>query len=265
MTNPYPSGRPYSNSPPTNPANFRRTSYASVAAGIASANHHSHPQSPPARSGALSHLLRNEELDRMRERESASYNSQSSFGTFPTMAGTDRTVERPWVSAGHLDGLGDDLLAPTPDFICPSYLRNSRHVERLHTEHLTAVATAKESHRQGKHVYYNRENPPSASMSTSSSGVNLPKLSSPFGRPPAHDVIDPVAYPESGLSKLPSCWSDIDKCPGLDISNDGLDVKFQGQTKTSDEAAAIRSDHPMPREVGLFYFEVTIISRGKEG
>jgi Ran-binding protein 9/10 len=52
---------------------------------------------------------------------------------------------------------------------------------------------------------------------------------------------------------------------GLDIQNSGTEVRFNGVTKTSDEAAALRSDHPMPKDVGIFYFEVSILSRGKDG
>lgn len=36
-------------------------------------------------------------------------------------------------------------------------------------------------------------------------------------------------------------------------------------TKTQDEAASVRSDHPMPRECGIYYFEITILSRHKDG
>lgn len=52
---------------------------------------------------------------------------------------------------------------------------------------------------------------------------------------------------------------------GLEIMADGTEVRFNGVTKTSDEAAAVRSDFPMPKEVGIYYFEVTVLSRGKDG
>lgn len=156
---------------------------------------------------------------------------------------------------------------PFPEFICPSYLRSSRYVQRLAEEHNAAVASTKESRRQARHVFYNKDNPPSAPLSTSSSGVNLSKLSTTYGRPSAQDQIDRISIIdlEEGLDRLPSAWSNTDKCSGLDVLNGGVEVKFTGATKTSDEAASIRSDHSMPKDVGLYYFEVTVLSRGKEG
>lgn len=52
---------------------------------------------------------------------------------------------------------------------------------------------------------------------------------------------------------------------GLEILADGTEVRFNGVTKNSDEAASVRTEHPMPKEVGLYYFEVTVLSRGKDG
>jgi hypothetical protein len=74
---------------------------------------------------------------------------------------------------------------------------------------------------------------------------------------------NPVPNPTP--KKLPTCWSETDKWPGLELSARGTEVKFTGSTKTGDEAASIRSDHPIPKEVGIYYFEVTILSRGKDG
>lgn len=39
-----------------------------------------------------------------------------------------------------------------------------------------------------------------------------------------------------------------------------------GPPKVSDtDAAAVRADKPMPPQCGLFYYEVAILSKGKEG
>jgi hypothetical protein len=51
----------------------------------------------------------------------------------------------------------------------------------------------------------------------------------------------------------------------MEILAEGGEVRFNGITKTQDDAAAVRSDYPMPRQVGIYYFEVTILSRAKEG
>ena len=44
-----------------------------------------------------------------------------------------------------------------------------------------------------------------------------------------------------------------------------MDVKSSGTSKTQDEAAAIRADHPIPRECGIYYYEVTVLGKAREG
>ncbi|KAF2234106.1 SPRY-domain-containing protein [Viridothelium virens] len=80
------------------------------------------------------------------------------------------------------------------------------------------------------------------------------------------DVIEraPPFTVDDSVSQLPSRWSDIDKWAGLEITGDGLHVRLTGSSKGTDEAAAVRADHPMPRECGIYYYETTIHSRGKE-
>jgi hypothetical protein len=38
-----------------------------------------------------------------------------------------------------------------------------------------------------------------------------------------------------------------------------------GQGRTDADAASVRSNHPIPSECGIYYFEIEIISRGREG
>ncbi|KAK3701636.1 hypothetical protein LTR37_015387 [Vermiconidia calcicola] len=93
-------------------------------------------------------------------------------------------------------------------------------------------------------------------------------LSQHIHRPgPVQDVIERMPYmrDEEKSHPLPSRWSDDDRMSGLEVLAEGTEVRFTGVTKTSDEAASVRSDQPMPKEVGLYYFEVTILSRGKDG
>ena len=64
---------------------------------------------------------------------------------------------------------------------------------------------------------------------------------------------------------LSSRWSDQDKYPGLDISVDGLDVRYSGAASKADiEAASIRADYPVTPACGMAYFEVTITSKSKD-
>lgn len=65
---------------------------------------------------------------------------------------------------------------------------------------------------------------------------------------------------------LPSCLSETEKHHGLELTNAGLEVRYMGPVNKSDqEAAAVRADHPMPPQCGIYYFEITILSKPKEG
>jgi hypothetical protein len=44
-----------------------------------------------------------------------------------------------------------------------------------------------------------------------------------------------------------------------------LDVLVTGSGKADSDAGAIRSDNPAPESAHLYYFEVTIISKGRDG
>lgn len=231
--------------------------------------------------GTLSQLLRTDQMERQRERErererqrsQSNHNNDNSSPApnVPKVPSVNAGVEKSWPHFHQsYQPLPDEILAPPPKFICPSYLRSSRHVQRLAEKHESAsppqAASPLAATRPGKHVYYTDDNPPPAPLSASSSTVSLSKSPSSHGRPSAQDIERPPPLViEQDLKKLPSAWSETDKCSGLEVSNAGTEVKFTGATKTSDEAAAIRSDHPIPKEVGLYYFEVTILSRGKEG
>lgn len=145
----------------------------------------------------------------------------------------------------------------TPHFFIPSYLKGSRHAERLEEAHRARLAAQRDAQ--------SRHSSNAGSLSTSSSSVNLHKMV-PSHRGMTHDIIEraPV-YVEETVAPLPTKWNEADKFTGLEILADGTEVRFSGQSKTHDEAAAVRADHQMPRQCGIYYFEVTVVSKGKEG
>lgn len=78
---------------------------------------------------------------------------------------------------------------------------------------------------------------------------------------------------------VPTCWSDEDRSELLEISEDGLGVKFRGQswafrklrlrqtlnasgsatmTRAEQDAAAVRTRVPLLPDVDIFYFEMMI-------
>ena len=159
---------------------------------------------------------------------------------------------------GHHTTTGPEAPKLEPFFI-PQHLEGSRYAEQLREAYKAKLV----AQRDLRTPYSSA----SGSLSNSSSSANLHKTV-PSHRGMTHDIIEraPVpALPETSPPPLPSKWSESDKFPGLEVTNNGLEVKFTGMAKASDEAAAVRADHPMPRACGIYYYEVTVLSRGKEG
>lgn len=143
-------------------------------------------------------------------------------------------------------------------FFIPSYLRNSRHIERLQAAHEIKMVAQ-------------REAPPTpakgnGALSSRSSNASLSKLP-PSHRGIKHEVVEhqpPVDYGD--LTPLPSRWAETDKNQAIEVGLDGLEVRFVGGAKLHEhEAAAARTDHPIPAQVGIYYYETTITSKGKDG
>lgn len=161
--------------------------------------------------------------------------------------------------AGSLAGvLGWFPDAQLPEFFIPSYLRGSKHMERLQDKYKARL----QSQRDGRSA----RSSVAGSLSASASGVNLHKMI-PSHRGMTHEIIE-RPYKQSRedlpLAELPSRWSASDKAAGIEVASDGSEIKFNGNTKTSDEGAAARADRPVPREVGIYYFEMDVLSKNKE-
>lgn len=224
---------------------YRRSSYASVAAGRSTALFN--PDHTDTTDPAQHHLTRQQSRGMDTEGYAPGIGSRGGFGAEIWGQGEDMGAMEV------MDGARQ---------FTPSYLKHSRYAQRLEQAHIKRMQALRDS-RNTHHL-------PSGhgSLSTSSSSVNLHKMSSSHGnRAPLHDVVErtPIADTTDGLKGLPTRMNENDKWPGLETLADGTEVRFQGVTKTPDEAAAIRSDCPMLKEVGIYYYEVTILSRGKEG
>ena len=248
---------------------YRRTSYASVAAGTASTQQAS--QSAAQRPGAFSHLMHLTSPPVSYTQQSNPNQSSRMSNPIPAhpfgTGGID--VPESWGRAGgalshpdqHYYGYGrtwpDISLSEPLEFFTPTYLRGSKYMERLEK----AYKPKSNAQRDGSNC-----SPRPGSLSASSSSVSLHKLT-PSHRGMTYEIIERHPPPEEdSVSPLPSKWGEVDKHGGLELASDGLDVKYVGLTKMHDhEAVAARADQPMPPECGLYYFEVTIISKGKEG
>lgn len=70
------------------------------------------------------------------------------------------------------------------------------------------------------------------------------------------------------ISKLPQIWSAESRAPPIGLTADYLGAYFRTHNRREEDdksAAAIRADHPIPPSCLLYYFEIKIISKGKEG
>ena len=245
----------------------RRSSYASVAAGTAS------QASQPVRSGAFTHLL-NDTNDSYDPSHSSTYlhnrldtggmsqNGRESgrdtsyyghSGQLPSFSSAFGMFTNGHSHAGLGSPLGDEMFVP-------SYLKRSKHVRNLQ-ESQRARAKAR------------RNAPPSAtlqsgSLSTSANSASIYGKSPISYRGITSELIEraPPADDES-LAPLPSRWNALDKNGGLDVLSEGQEVKFTGPKPGGDrdhEACSIRADHYMPPQCGIYYYEVTILSRKRE-
>ena len=49
------------------------------------------------------------------------------------------------------------------------------------------------------------------------------------------------------------------------MSQSNLRVHYKGHGKTHKDASSVRATHPIPASCGLYYFEVKIVSKGRDG
>ncbi|MCJ1350302.1 MAG: hypothetical protein MMC33_000283 [Icmadophila ericetorum] len=275
MTNNIPQGSPGAASPaqytgPSASMPPRRSSYASVAAGIAAATTQS--QSPPIRSGAFSHLMNPTPLSSTRNQaqnlDAHRQNAQQSSERVGM--GIDNIIPSSWGKAksihsqasrysfGGRYGLSDDAFLSNTGFFKPSYLRESKYMEKLEAAHRAKLVSQREA------ASALASNP--GSLSSSSSSVSLHRMA-PSHRGMTYEIVEhPPQVEDDSIASLPSKWAEVDRYGGLEIAPDGLDVRYTGNHKVQEhEAAAARTDHPIPPQCGIYYYEVTIISKGKDG
>ncbi|EEQ86752.1 ran-binding protein [Blastomyces dermatitidis ER-3] len=217
------------------------------------------------------------------------------FATYP-----DHYSPSPSPYTGFLHGPSS---SPATSFFTPSYLRNSKYIAQLAAAHRSntfnaatsssssaaisstqkdsasnhssastssnTAATANNAARATNTNTSSNTTPGAPPLSTNSSNVNLHRLA-PSHRGMTHEIIE---HPPSSsddestpIMPLPSRWSDQYKNAGLDLLSDGLEVRYLGNPlKLDHEAASCRADHPMPPQCGIYYFEVTIMSKPKDG
>ncbi|EXJ83610.1 hypothetical protein A1O1_07233 [Capronia coronata CBS 617.96] len=235
----------------------RRLSYASVASG-ATAQNISHP----TRAGAFSHLVGSTpsssyppqyQADLQHQRRHSGQDHDSASGLYwrkpPSLPSYSRKF-------ANIPALGTSGMPPNPFFI-PSYLRHSRYAANLEAAHKAKMKREREQPSAGSSAMN--------SLTTSAGNTNIHRMA-PSHRGMTYDIIEsnPPREDEQPMP-LPSRWSEQDKYPGLDLSNEGRDVKYSGSgSKAEIEAASVRADYPMSPACGIYYFEVEIKNKSKD-
>ncbi|RHZ83265.1 hypothetical protein Glove_99g165 [Diversispora epigaea] len=64
---------------------------------------------------------------------------------------------------------------------------------------------------------------------------------------------------------LPTQWSVNDSSSYIKVTSNGLGLRCAGPGRNNSDAASIRTDHPIPRKAGLFYYEIDIMNKGDKG
>lgn len=72
-------------------------------------------------------------------------------------------------------------------------------------------------------------------------------------------------YVNEAETPLPRAWSNQDKCNYIGLSQNNLRAHYKGVGKTHKDAASARALHPIPAACGLYYFEIKVISKGRDG
>jgi Ran-binding protein 9/10 len=233
----------------------RRTSYVSVASGV--------PSYP--RVGDFAHLL-NPTMDGAEGhgftgRGGPSEGVQNGSGHNGTSASQRYSSSRLPPSSRTYESLVRSF--GSSGFFIPSYLQDSTYAQQLEEDHRATLAV----HRDSPGSVTNGSSAPTNNGGLASRGSKLAASShlstalSRTGKLPPFD--DDEAVPH-----LPSAWNKEDRWKNVEVLSDGLDAKYNPDRSSSSrdreqdhEASAVRANHYMPPQCGLYYFEVTLSAR----
>lgn len=153
---------------------------------------------------------------------------------------------------GETDDVSDD---GEERFFIPSYLQSSTYMRKLEEAHRSRIQSKREQKRNG--------------TISSSNGFTSDLLPTGSHRGLSHAVVERGALSEDGgsLSPLPARWNKADTSGGLELHTGELGVKYveiKGHFDRDHEAWAIRADNYMPLQCGIYYFEVQILSSGRD-
>lgn len=137
----------------------------------------------------------------------------------------------------------------------PSYLRGSNYLARLEQQTQQKALAQRQKDTEVKSGSNTAPQGNKSASSRSYLGLTYDLIE----RTPPHEETDSV-------DPLPTRWGTgkDDKASNLEVLSDGLEVKYTGPRNPNErdhDACAIRADHAMPVQCGLYYFEVMILSK----
>lgn len=231
----------------------RRMSYASVASGANAQNVANNP-----RSGAYAYPVSTTpdnpysttQAGETRTRRPSQEQEMSG-------AGYKRQIQLPMYSRKYAGLPAYGSKQTTNEFFVPSYLKDSKYMAKLKELFIRKSRSERE--------LTSATHPGQVSVNQSSATANTHRIA-PSHRGMTYEVIESnPPKDEDLLLPLPTKWNDQDRYPGLDVSPDGLEVKYNGSAPKSDvEAASVRADYAMSPACGIYYFEVEIKSKSKD-
>ncbi|KAI1084979.1 SPRY domain-containing protein [Whalleya microplaca] len=143
-------------------------------------------------------------------------------------------------------------------FFTPSYLRGSSYIQKLEEAHKAKQAQKENHHQRAGSGLQAGSTPGSLTNKTPASHLGM-----------TYDLIEraPVFDEEDAIAPLPTRWNNDDKYGGLEVTANGQEVKYISTRSSRDqehEVCAIRADHPMPTQAGIYYFEVSLLSTRRD-
>lgn len=141
-------------------------------------------------------------------------------------------------------------------FFVPSYLNRSIYMQRLEDEH-----KAKLRAKQPKRAAAN-------SINNSTPDITPGPLPPGSHRGLSHTIVErsPSHEDHDDLTPLPSGWNKDDMWTGIEMDPGNI-VKYtvpKNHLERDYEASAVRANHYIPPQCGIYYYEVTILDSRKD-
>lgn len=165
---------------------------------------------------------------------------------------------------------------PPVSFARPAYLEHSALRHMLQTDAPPSLPPSRKAEAAAAEVQSY-----TVAMSPTTDSDDESNVSPPRELP---SVPSPPPLSQDQILKLPTRWSEQFRHSLLSVSDDGRDLTYHGQyhlristslrsfyvhkgTSCSGDrdAAAARTIHPIPAACGIYYYEVTILSKGQKG